>query len=418
MHASVILLQDDKPVSQFAVNDDQPLTLGRSTGNVIQVHDAKMSRHHSEIRATPDGYFVRDLGSKNGTFVNGARVTEARLRNDDRIQVGLAHLLFRCEAPAGEETQVAPPHLCASCGRTIPLDAVASARQTQSRVYCSACTALSPLVGRVIGRHEIVQPIGRGTIGAVYKAEQLSMGRLVALKIIHGELTADAEAIGRFLRDARAAGQLSHPNLIRIYDMNNADGFYFISMEYAQGGDAASLVERVGPLPVRQVIEIAVAACGALTYASAAGVVHGGLKPSNLLFTRDGILKVGDLGLAQSLDVAGLGTLTSAGTAVRSLFYLAPEQIANASSADPRSDVYALAITCYHLLTREFPYQVASITELARALRERKVTPVTLHRHDCPADLDAVLARALDPDPARRYPTSDDFRNALKSVNA
>ncbi|HUT36463.1 MAG TPA: FHA domain-containing serine/threonine-protein kinase [Planctomycetota bacterium] len=418
MRATVILLQDDKPVSQFAADGEQPVVVGRSADSVIQIHDAKISRHHCEIRSTPDGYFVRDLGSKNGTFVNGARIAEARLRNGDRIQAGLAHLLFRCETPelAEPEPQVAPPHLCAACGRTIPLDALGAARQTQSRVYCGACVAACPLLGLVIGRYEIVQPIGKGSIGAVFKADQLSMGRLVALKILYEGLTADADAIGRFLRDARTSGQISHPNIIRIYDMNQAEGRYFISMEYAQGGDLGTLLQRQGPLPVKHVVEYAASACAALAHAHAAGIVHRNIKPSNLLLTRDGILKLADLGLAKSLHVAGLSTLSSTSSAIGAALYMAPEQVADVAASDARGDIYALGVTAYRLLTGEFPHQVTSITELVRLFHAQKIRPIRSFRDDCSAELDAAVTRAMNPEPARRFQTADEFCNAIRAA--
>lgn len=420
MTAALILLRDDKPVSQFAVELDQPATVGRGSGCLIQIHDPKISRSHCEIRATPEGCFIRDLGSKNGTFVNGARVIEARLRNGDRIQAGLAQLLFRCDTVEEDAVaaQTAPPHLCAACGHTIPLDALATARRTQSRVYCAACTAACPLLGRIIGRYEIVQPLGHGSIGAVYKADQLSMGRLVALKVLHDALTADRETVGRFLRDARAVGQLSHPNIVRIYDMNQAEGRYFISMEYAQGGDLGSLLARQGPMPLRQVLDHALAACAALVYAHNAGAVHRSLKPSNLLLTRDGILKVADLGLAKSLDIAGLSSLSSTSSSLAHVIFMPPEQITNASAADARADTYSLAMTCYHLLSGQFPYQAASITELARAFLNQKPRPLRALREDCPAELDAVLLRGIAPEPARRVQSAEEFRAALQAIRS
>lgn len=417
MPASLTLLKDDKPVSQFAVTGDQPLTVGRSTGNTVQIHDAKISRHHSEIRATPDGYFIRDLGSKNGTFVNGARITEARLRDDDRLQIGLARFVFHCEvSESGEETQVAPPHLCAACGKIVPIDALGSARKSQSRVYCHPCILANPLLGRVIGGYEIVQPIGHGSMGIVFKAEQLSMGRLVALKILHDELTANPQAVARFLREARAGGQISHPNIIRIYDMNQADGFYFISMEYAQGGDVGSLLEREGPLPVKQLLDIAIPTCAALAHAHAAGIVHRDIKPSNLLLTRDGLVKLADLGLAKSLDAAGLTTLTGSGAALGTLLYLPPEQLADAHAVDPRADIYSLGATCYRLLSGEHAYQAATAQELARAIRTQQPRSLRSYREDVSAELDAAIARAMAPDPARRFQTAEELRLALKAV--
>jgi len=416
VRAAVILLRDDKPVSQFAADGDQPLTIGRSADNIIQIHDSKISRHHCEIRCTPGGYFVRDLGSKNGTFVNGARVAEARLRNNDRLQLGLAQLLFRCEGDEAQEPQTAPPHLCASCGKIIPLDAIATARHTESRVYCAACVAASPLLGQIIGRYEIIQLLGVGPIGSVFKADQLSMGRLVALKIIHDSLAAEPDAISRFLRDARTSGHLSHPNIIRIYDMNQGDGRYFISMEYAQGGELGSLLQRQGPLPVRDVVAFASAACSALAYAHGAGVVHGSLKPTNLLFTRDGILKVADFGLARSLDVAGLSSLTTTSTNLETVHYLAPDRILANAPPSVQSDIYALGVTCYRLLTGHFPFQAESVGELPSAFATQKPRTVRSFRPDCPQELDAAIARAIEVDPALRFASADEMGRALAAV--
>jgi len=415
--AFVTLLKDGKPVRRFPLADDRPLVLGRSSDCSIQVHDTKLSRRHCAFNASPDGYSVRDLGSKNGTFVNGARVGEARLRNDDRVQVGLTRLVFECQASeSGEETQIAPPHLCAACGKIVPLDAFASSRQTQSRIYCTACVEASPLLGRVVGGYEVVQPIGHGSMGAVFKAEQLSMGRLVALKILHDELTADHDAVARFMREARAGGQFSHPNIIRIYDMNQAEGYYFISMEYAQGGDVGSLLEREGPLPLPRVAEVAIATCSALAHAHGGGIVHRDIKPSNLLLTRDSLVKVGDLGLAKSFAAAGMSSMTTTGTVLGTLAYVPPEQLADARSVDHRADIYSLGATCYHLITGELPFRANSMGELARIIGSRRPRPLHSYREEVPAELEALVARAMATDPAARYQSADELRAAIETI--
>ncbi|MFP4057715.1 MAG: protein kinase domain-containing protein [Candidatus Brocadiia bacterium] len=417
MPAAIILLQDEEPLSEFPLGGDRPLTVGRSSTNAVQVHDPKLSRHHCEVRATGEGYFVRDLGSKNGTFVNGARVTQARLRNGDRIQVGLTRLLFRCEAPApSEETRSAPPHLCASCGKIVSLDDLGTTRQTEERIYCSECIEATPLLGRTIGGYEVVQVLGRGSMGAVYKAEQLSMSRPVALKILHRDLTADEHAVRRFLREARAGGQFSHPNIIRIYDMNQAEGYYFISMEYLPGGDVGALLEREGPLPVDQVRDIATQTCSALAHAHAKGVIHRDIKPSNLLLGRDGLIKVADLGLAKSLDAAGLTSITSTGTTIGTLVYVPPEQIADAHSADHRADIYSLGATCYHLLSGHHPFRARSVSDLARAIREEPAAPLDSLRGDVPPAFAQAIARAMAKRPDQRFQAADEMLGALEAV--
>lgn len=422
--AAVILLQDGKPVAEFRIEGSRPFVMGRSSAAEVHVRDPKLSRQHCEIHATADGYFIRDLGSRNGTFVNGARITEARIGNGDRIQIGLTRFLFRCEGPAEEavsDTHLADaegPRRCAACGTIVPLHEVARARQTAEHIYCSACLAAVPLIGKVIAGYEVVQCIGRGSMGTVFKAEQLSMRRHVALKILHKELSNQPEAVERFLREARAGGQFSHPNIVRIYDMNQADGHCFIAMEYVPGGDAGSLLDREGPLPVPRVLDIAIQAATALAHAHSKGVVHRDVKPSNLLLANDGLVKLADLGLAKSLQAAGLSSLTGSGVTVGTFAYIPPEQIDAAAHVDARADIYSLGATCHHLLTGVPPFRGGTITELARIIRTQRPSSVCVYRDDVPAQLDLLITRAMAKDPARRFGTADEMLAALQAIKA
>ena len=417
MSASLILLKDKNPVSEYALPPDRPLIVGRASDAAIHVRDAKLSRHHCEVGCGQDGYYVRDLNSKNGTFMNGARVTRARLRDGDRIQIGLTRFVFRGE-PAGssDETLLAPPRLCAACGKIVAIDDMGTARQTQERIYCSACIHLTPLLGRTVGGYEIIQLLGRGAMGTVFKAEQLSMSRPVALKVLHRELTADDGAVRRFLREARAGGQFSHPNIVRIYDMNVAEGYYFISMEYIAGGDFGALLEREGPLAVQQTLDVVVQTCSALVHAHGKGLIHRDIKPSNLLLGRDGLVKVADLGLAKSLDAAGVSGLTSTGTTLGTIAYVPPEQIIDASSVDYRADVYSLGATAYHLLSGEHPFRGRTVTEVAMAIRNDPPRPLRAYRDDVPPVFDQIILRAMAKRPEERYASASEMLDALNTV--
>ena len=414
---ALILLKDHRPVSEFPLEGKCPLSVGRSSMADIQVRDPKLSRKHCELRATPHGYIIRDLDSKNGVFLNGARVTEARLRDGDRIQIGLTRLMFRCDEPSsGASTEIAPPQLCAACGKIVPLDTLDAARKTDSRVYCATCIADNALVGQAIGGYEIIQTIGCGSMGTVFKAEQLSMNRPVALKILRQELTTDAEAVQRFLREARAGGQLSHPNIVRIYDMNQAEGYHFISMEYVPGGDVGSLTDREGPLAPERVIDIATQTCRAIVHAHAKGVIHRDIKPTNLLLGRDGLIKVADLGLAKSLDAAGISSITTTGTTLGTLAYVAPEQLIDARTADVRADVYSLGATCYHLLAGQPPFTGTRMAKVAHAVRTKQPPPLRSFRTDLSPALDDAVTRAMAKDPAQRFQTAHDLLAALQAV--
>ena len=298
----------------------------------------------------------------------------------------------------------------------MPLDELGDARQTEGRLYCAACIADNAVVGRTIGGYEIIQIIGRGSMGTVFKAEQLSMSRPVALKILHRELVADSDAVARFLREARAGGQLSHPNIIRIYDMNQAEGFFFISMEFVPGGDIGALLDREGPLPAARVREIAAQACKALVHAHARNVIHRDIKPSNLLIGRDGLIKVADLGLAKSLDVAGLSSITATGTAMGTLAYVPPEQLISARDVDHRADVYSLGATAYHLLAGEPPFTGATMAQLALAVRSAEPRRLRAYRRELPVALDELVLRAMAKNPDERFQSAADLLDALESL--
>ncbi len=407
-HAKLVLFRDGQPVADFSIHDEQPTTIGRSSTNTIQLRDPKLSRRHCEIRPTPDGFFIRDLGSRNGTFVNGARVREARLRDGDRIQVGLARFRFSCEpSHSSVATDLAPPTICTACARIIPPESLPQAKRTARHLYCGACVAANPLLGTTIGGYEITQTIGTGTIGTVFKAEQLSVVRPVALKVVHRRLATDPDLLPRVLRSARDAGQLSHPHVVRIFDVNEAEGVHFISMEYAEEGDAASLVEREGPLSPAAALEVAIAAASALAHAHARGLLHRAIKPTNLLLARDGIPKLADIGLTHP---GRPPTIPPA-----ALPYLAPEQLREDRRVDARTDLYSLAATCYLLLTGHPPRRAASPDELAKAFTIPPM-PIRAVRPDVPEGLERAVARAMEVEPARRFQTAEDLLDALKAV--
>ena len=416
----LILLQDGKPVTEFRIEGERAV-LGRSSTTDIHVRDLKLSRQHCEFLRAPDGYVVRDLGSRNGTFVNGARITEARLRHGDRVQIGLSRFIFECPEPTASsvaDTHLADgagPRRCAACGTLVPLDELGRARVTGDHIYCGGCLMAVPLIGRVVAGYEVVQCVGRGSMGLVFKAEQLSMQRHVALKILHRELSTDADAVARFLREARAGGRFSHPNIIRIYDMNEADGYCFISMEFAAGGDVGSLLEREGPLSVAQVVDIISQGATALAHAHSKGIVHCDVKPSNLLVAQDGLIKLGDLGLANSLRAAGLSSLTTSGAALATLAFLSPEQVDGAAQVDARADVYSLGATCFHLLTGVHPFRGSTIAELSHLIRSEPPSSVRVYRDDVPPELDRVVGRAMAKSPAERFASADEMLAALKT---
>ncbi|HEU5215972.1 MAG TPA: serine/threonine-protein kinase [Gaiellaceae bacterium] len=214
---------------------------------------------------------------------------------------------------------------------------------------------------RVLGRYELVRPLGHGAMATVDLAHDVELARPVALKRLAENFARDEDLRRRFLREARLAARLAHPNVVRVFDVGeDDDGRPFIAMEYVEGETLADLVSRRGPLPAADAARLGVQACAGLAAAHAAGLVHRDVKPQNLLFGNDGILKLGDFGIA----VGHEGTrLTLAGTVLGTAGYLAPEQ-ARGEEVTAAADIYAVGAVLYELLTGEPTRTASSLTEL------------------------------------------------------
>jgi predicted Ser/Thr protein kinase len=245
-------------------------------------------------------------------------------------------------------------------------------------------------------RYRIVSLLGKGGMGEVYRADDLSVGQQVALKLLPASLARDPEALHRFRNEVRVARQVSHPNVCRVYDLGESDGGYFLSMEYVDGEDLASLLRRIGRLPVDKALEIARKLCAGLAAAHEKGVLHRDLKPANIMLDGRGQVLLTDFGLA------GLATeITGADVRSGTPAYMAPEQLAG-KEVSVRSDIYALGLVLYEIWTGKRAFEANTLAELQRKQAETSPTsPSTLVRDLEPA-VERVILRCLDPDPSRR----------------
>jgi serine/threonine-protein kinase len=243
----------------------------------------------------------------------------------------------------------------------------------------------------VAGRYELERPLGHGAMAVVDLARDVELGRSVALKRLAENLARDDELRARFLREARLAARLAHPNIVHVYDVGEDDGRPFMAMEYVDGETLTELVARRGPLPAEEAAELGIQACRGLAAVHAAGLVHRDVKPQNLLLRRDGVLKLGDFGIAFGVE----GTrLTMAGTVLGTAAYLAPEQ-ARGEEVTAAADVYGVGAVLYELLTGQPPRAPSSIAELV-------VTTTIEPPAGAPPALAAVVMRCLDPEPQLR----------------
>jgi serine/threonine protein kinase len=281
-------------------------------------------------------------------------------------------------------------------------------RRLVAEVKAFASDASTLPEGAVLGNYELLAPLGAGGMGRVYKARHRRMNRVVALKVLAPELLRAPGARERFRREAEAAARLHHPNVVAAFDAGEADGRDFLVLEYAEGRTLADLVRAEGPLPMRRALDYVAQAARGLAYAHAAGVVHRDVKPANLLVDAVGVVKVLDLGLARlrlpDADAADNG-LTADGAVMGTAAYMAPEQAADTSQADARSDVYGLGCCLFFLLTGRPPFEGKTALQTLFAHREAPIPSLRAARPDCPPAVDALFHRMVAKRPEERRPS-------------
>ncbi|HEX4610056.1 MAG TPA: serine/threonine-protein kinase [Urbifossiella sp.] len=268
-----------------------------------------------------------------------------------------------------------------------------------------------------LGKYLLTEELGRGGMGVVYAAVHTVLNKRVAVKVVLPEYADHPRSVARFRQETRAVGELTHPNVVAATDADEADGRPFLVMELVDGLDLASLLRRVGPLPVAAACEMARQAAVGLQYVHERGRVHRDLKPSNLMVAADGVVKILDLGLAAfRAGTAPAGDLTASRQVMGTADYTAPEQWADSRRADIRADVYSLGCTLYHLLAGRPPFSGPEHNTLVRkqfAHAEAPPPSVRAARPDVPPELDAVIRRMLAKDPADRFPTPQAVADAL-----
>jgi serine/threonine protein kinase/ribosomal protein S20 len=253
-----------------------------------------------------------------------------------------------------------------------------------------------------IGRYEILDELGRGAMGVVFKGRDPFIGRLVAIKTITAEIADNPEFLERFRREAQAAGGLQHPNIVTIYEMSEFEGTPFIAMEYLEGESLEKKIDGQARIPLVHKLGCLVQTCRALDYAHRRGVIHRDVKPGNIVVTSEGIVKVVDFGIARMVDTSK----TQTGMMLGTLSYMAPEQIAG-KHADQRCDIWALGVVMYELLTYRRPYDGDNHAALLMTILHEEPRPLREAVPECPQVLEAVVLRALRKAPEQRYQTME-----------
>lgn len=345
-------------------------TLGRRAECDIPIRDTGASRLHAEILKNGKDFLIRDLKSKNGTLVNGETVDEHWLAPGDRVMIGHTILAFYLDKPRNR------------------------------------------WVGRQLEGYHILEFLSEGGMGAVYRAKQISMERVVAIKILNEKLVQNKDFIERFLLEAKAAGRLNHANVIQVFDVGMNNGTYFFSMEFVDGPTVGRLLRDRGRLSTEDCLDIILPMAEALDFAHKNSLVHRDIKPENIMINSDGQVKLADLGLARSPNDEMVDLVDGKKIVWGTPSYMSPEQ-AMGQKLDGRSDLYSLGATWYHMITGGPPFTGNSDPEIMEHHISTPLTPVCERSRDVSREVGDILERLLKKHPEERYQTGGELAEAI-----
>jgi eukaryotic-like serine/threonine-protein kinase len=264
----------------------------------------------------------------------------------------------------------------------------------------------------------ILDKVGQGATGAVFRARHCLLNRVVALKVLSAEVTRSREAVQRFRREIRTVARLDHPNLVKALDADAVGGTHYLAMEFVEGKDLASLVREQGPLPLDQALNCVLQAAQCLEYIHSQGVVHRDVKPGNLMLDSQGTIKILDLGLVRLTRGANEDSfkdLSETGFVMGTVDFMSPEQACNSKTADHRADIYSLGITLYYLLTGKKVYKGETRMERLVAHREHPIPSLCAARPEVPPGFDFVFRTMVAKKPEQRYRSMTEVIAALQA---
>jgi eukaryotic-like serine/threonine-protein kinase len=274
------------------------------------------------------------------------------------------------------------------------------------------------LSGKTLGDFRLLRRLGQGGMGQVYLAEQLALKRKVAVKVMRQDLAINETSYQRFRAEAEAIARITHANIVQVYAFGEEAGLHYMALEYVEGRNLREYLDRKGPPDLPLALSILRQAAAALQRASELGIVHRDIKPENILLTRRGEVKVADFGLSRVFAGTEAAThLTQPGLTMGTPLYMSPEQI-QGQEVDPRTDIYSLGVTCYHMLAGQPPFRGQTALELAIHHVTTEPPPLAGVRPDLPADLCAMVHRMMAKEPDKRYPTCAELLKDLARIRA
>jgi len=414
----------------FSFTQHDTFLIGRSPdAHLCLPNDRYFSRNHCLLEMNPPHSYLRDLNSTNGTFLNGHRVQDAFLKNGDRIQCGETILIVEVTAESkdlSETTQdagvPARPVLvmveCVNCGRRE--QAQASSPDEHLTFLCEDCRIELKRSPQSIPGYETVKLLGRGGMGCVMLGREQTTGRAVAIKTLLPEFAVSDKAMRRFMREIDVAAALKHKNIVEFLDRGTHNGVVYLVSEFVEGCDAQKLAEEHGgSLCYEDGISIISQSLDALAFAHDQGYIHRDFKDQNILVSGRSpnlVAKLTDFGLAKSFTHSGMSGVTMAGEMAGTLAYMPPEQLRNFRDVKPQSDIYAVGMTAYSLLTGKLAIDLSkngSVNDTIRAIFEQPPIPLRQRAPHIPQAVCEIIDRALAKDPAQRWKSAGAMRTAL-----
>ena len=430
MRVTLRVLEGPYHGREFTFDHHDTFLIGRGEAAHLYLPDDRFfSRHHCLLEIAPPRCFLRDLGSTNGTFVNGQKVSEIFLRNGDHIQGGMTVLEVQVvsdtvDADVSETPTLAGPIMvtveCANCGRRERAEASPDDKLT---FICEDCREELKNRPPPVPGYEMIRVLGRGGMGCVMLARDEANGQAVAIKTLLPEVAVADKSLRRFTREIEVAASLKHPNIVQFVKSGTHNGAVYLVTEFVEGSDAAKLADASGGrLPFRDAIQIISQSLDALAYAHARGYIHRDIKESNILVTGatpNLVAKLTDFGLARSFTQTGMSGITMAGDMAGTFAYMPPEQIRDFRNVQPTADIYAIGMTAYSLLAGDIALDLGPGGDVAgtiRAIFEGKIIPLRSRLPDASPQLAEIIERALVHDPAHRWQSAAAMRTALSHV--
>ena len=414
----------------FTFEQHDTFMIGRSEdAQFCLPHDRFFSRHHCILEIAPPQCFLRDLSSTNGTFVNGIRVETAHLKHGDRIQGGETVLEVEVAADPseyppgfprmGEKTEPSLiTVLCLNCG--VPSSAEASRPDAKLSFVCDECREKLRKNPQPIPGYQMMRVLGQGGMGSVMLARSERDGQAVAIKTLLPEVAVSDQSLKRFMREIEVASSLQHQNIVSYIEHGSHNGIVYLVTEYVSGMDASKLAKhRGGKLSYKEVVKIIEQTLSALDFAHGKGFVHRDIKEQNILV--DGnfpnyVAKLTDFGLSKSYKQTGMSGVTMVGDVAGTIAYMPPEQVRDFKEVRPPSDIYAIGMTAYSLLTGAHALDIApnaGISETVKAIFEKPIIPIANRVPEVPLRVAAVFETALAKQVDLRWRTAGEMREAL-----